>query len=111
MRGIERTGVSDGDTFRSAGISADALKWIALLTMLCAIVGAVLLPQYPILRLIGRTAFPLFVWPRVEGLGREASLPSLAFWELFLHRKSSPRGVVHGLSPQKYGTRAAGPPG
>ena len=37
MRGIERTGVSDGDTFRSAGISADALKWIALLTMLCAI--------------------------------------------------------------------------
>ena len=38
-------------------------------------------------------------WPRVEGLGREASLPSLAFWELFLHRKSSPRGVGNGVSP------------
>src|SRR5699024_6172381 len=37
--------------------------------------------------------------PRVEGLGREASLPSLAFWELFLHRKSSPRGVGNGVSP------------
>ena len=40
-------------------------------------------------------------WPRVEGLGREASLPSLAFWELFLHRKSSPRGVGNGVSPHK----------
>ena len=50
-------------------------------------------------------------WPRVEGLGREASLPSLAFWELFLHRKSSPGGVGNGVSPQKYGRRAAGPHG
>ena len=73
MRGIERTGVSDGDTFRSAGISADALKWIALLTMLCDHVGAVLLPQYPILRLIGRTAFPLFVWLLVEGFSHTSS--------------------------------------
>ena len=40
-------------------------------------------------------------WPRVEGLGREASLPSLAFWELFLHRKSSPGGVEGGAPPHK----------
>ena len=37
--------------------------------------------------------------PRVEGLGREASLPSLAFWELFLHRKSSPGGPGGGAPP------------
>ena len=59
-------------------------------------------------------------WPRVEGLGREASLPSLAFWELFLHRKSSPGGSGGGAPPQKgvwgnsptsNGRRAAGPLG
>ena len=47
-------------------------------------------------------------WPRVEGLGREASLPSLAFWELFLHRKSSPRGVGNGVSPH-YGRAGRSP--
>ena len=48
-------------------------------------------------------------WPRVEGLGREASLPSLAFWELFLHRKSSPRGVGNGVSPHTGGPGVARP--
>ena len=48
-------------------------------------------------------------WPRVEGLGREASLPSLAFWELFLHRKSSPGGPGGGAPPftRKAGHRPA----
>ena len=48
-------------------------------------------------------------WPRVEGSGREASLPSLAFWELFLHRKSSPRGVGNGVSPHTGGPGVARP--
>ena len=48
-------------------------------------------------------------WPRVEGLGREASLPSLAFWELFLHRKSSPGGPGGGAPPFTGGPGAARP--
>ena len=48
-------------------------------------------------------------WPRVEGLGREASLPSLAFWELFLHRKSSPGGPGGGAPPFTGGPGEARP--
>lgn len=62
------------------GISADALKWIALITMLIDHTGASVLekiPQYStvdwvfkldlILRLIGRIAFPIYCFLLVEG--------------------------------------------
>ena len=69
---------------KTAGISADALKWIALLTMLCDHAGAVLFAQYPVMRLIGRTAFPLFVWLLVEGFfhtsSRKKYLGRMAFF-------------------------------
>lgn len=71
---------------KAAGISADALKWIALLTMLCDHAGAVLFAQYPVMRLIGRTAFPLFVWLLVEGFfhtsSRKKYLGRMAFFAL-----------------------------
>ena len=71
---------------KTAGISADALKWIALLTMLCDHAGAVLFAQYPVMRLIGRTAFPLFVWLLVEGFfhtsSRKQYLGRMAFFAL-----------------------------
>lgn len=71
---------------KAAGISADALKWIALLTMLCDHAGAVLFVQYPVMRLIGRTAFPLFVWLLVEGFfhtsSRKKYLGRMAFFAL-----------------------------
>ena len=71
---------------KTAGISADALKWIALLTMLCDHAGAVLFAQYPVMRLIGRTAFPLFVWLLVEGFfhtsSRKKYLGRMAFFAL-----------------------------
>ena len=71
---------------KTAGISADALKWIALLTMLCDHAGAVLFVQYPVMRLIGRTAFPLFVWLLVEGFfhtsSRKKYLGRMAFFAL-----------------------------
>lgn len=40
---------------------------IAIVAMLIDHVGAVLLPQYRILRLIGRIAFPIFTYTLVEG--------------------------------------------
>ena len=71
---------------KTAGISAEALKWIALLTMLCDHAGAVLFVQYPVMRLIGRTAFPLFVWLLVEGFfhtsSRKKYLGRMAFFAL-----------------------------
>lgn len=38
------------------------LKLIAMLTMLCDHAGKMLFPQYPILRLIGRIAFPIYAY-------------------------------------------------
>lgn len=43
------------------------LKMIAVVAMLIDHVGAVLLPQYEILRIIGRIAFPIFAYTLVEG--------------------------------------------
>ena len=49
------------------GINTFTLKMIAIVAMLIDHVGAVLLPQYRILRLIGRIAFPIFTYTLVEG--------------------------------------------
>lgn len=45
----------------------DVLKFIALLTMTIDHIGAILLPQYFFLRLIGRISFPLFAYQLVVG--------------------------------------------
>lgn len=48
-------------------INAFTLKMIAIVTMLIDHVGAVCFPQYLILRIIGRIAFPIFAYTLVEG--------------------------------------------
>lgn len=50
------------------GISGFALKWIAIITMGIDHIGAVLYPQYIILRIIGRISFPIFCFLLVEGV-------------------------------------------
>ena len=52
---------------KKVGWNSFWLKMIAITTMLIDHVGAVLLPQYPILRIIGRIAFPIFCFLLVEG--------------------------------------------
>lgn len=49
------------------GISGFGLKWIAIITMLIDHIGAILFPQYRILRVIGRISFPIFCFLLVEG--------------------------------------------
>lgn len=49
------------------GFSGLSLKWIAIITMLIDHTGATLFPQYTLLRIIGRIAFPLFAFLLVEG--------------------------------------------
>ena len=52
---------------RLPGLSGNTLKIIALIAMTCDHVGLTLLPQFPILRIIGRIAFPIFAWFIAEG--------------------------------------------
>ena len=52
---------------RKFGLNTFVLKMIAIVTMLIDHVGVVLFPQYFILRLIGRMAFPIFAYTLVEG--------------------------------------------
>lgn len=49
------------------GLTNNALKLIAMVAMLADHIGVVLLPQYPILRIIGRLAFPIFAYMIAEG--------------------------------------------
>ena len=49
------------------GINTFTLKMIAVVAMLIDHIGAILLPQYEILRIIGRIAFPIFAYTLVEG--------------------------------------------
>lgn len=62
----------DGGRNRS-GISADWLKIIAMITMVIDHVGAALLPEAEILRLIGRASFPIYVWLLVMGFVHTSS--------------------------------------
>lgn len=49
------------------GLSTFALKIIAITSMLIDHIGSVLLPDYNILRIIGRLSFPIFAFLVVEG--------------------------------------------
>ncbi len=49
------------------GLSGNQLKLIAMLAMLCDHAGKLLLPQYRILRVIGRLALPIFAYMIAEG--------------------------------------------
>ncbi len=49
------------------GLTGNALKIFAMLAMLCDHAGKILFPQYRILRMIGRLAFPIFAYMIAEG--------------------------------------------
>ena len=52
---------------KKLGLTNNQLKIIAMLAMLSDHIGKVLLPQYPILQIIGRLAFPIFAFMIAEG--------------------------------------------
>lgn len=56
------------DFIRRYGLSGNMLKLLAMLIMLVDHVGAVLLPQYRILRYIGRLSFPIYCFLITEGV-------------------------------------------
>ncbi len=61
----------------------DALKIIALLTMLIDHIGAIFFPEQLLWRTIGRIAFPIFSWQLVEGFVHTSSRSKYAL-RLFL---------------------------
>ncbi len=48
-------------------LTGNQLKLIAMITMTLDHVGLMLLPQYPILRILGRLAFPIYAYMIAEG--------------------------------------------
>ena len=54
-------------TKKFAGLTGNQLKLLALFAMTCDHVGLQLLPQFIILRIIGRLAAPLFAYMIAEG--------------------------------------------
>ena len=52
---------------KKLGLTNNQLKIIAMVSMLFDHVGKELLPQYPILQIIGRLAFPIFAFMIAEG--------------------------------------------
>ncbi len=52
---------------KNIGLNNNQLKIIAILAMLIDHIGVELFPQYPILRIIGRLAFPIFAYMIAEG--------------------------------------------
>ncbi len=50
-----------------AGLTGNQLKILAMIAMTCDHVGLQLLPQYPILRILGRLAMPIYAYMVAEG--------------------------------------------
>lgn len=57
------------------GLTGNQLKLIALLAMTVDHVGMELFPQHPILRIIGRLAYPIFAYMIAEGCRYTRSMP------------------------------------
>ena len=54
--------------FTKFQLNGEQLKWIALFTMTIDHIGAIIFPQYLILRIIGRIAFPIFAFLLAQGM-------------------------------------------
>lgn len=57
----------DVSVWKDRGLNGNQLKWLAMLTMITDHTGAVLFPQYRVLRIIGRMAFPIYCFLLVQG--------------------------------------------
>ncbi|MDH5691126.1 MAG: conjugal transfer protein TraX, partial [Candidatus Bathyarchaeota archaeon] len=53
---------------QSFDFGRELLKWIAIITMTVDHVGAILYPEFTVLRFIGRLSFPLFAYLLILGM-------------------------------------------
>ena len=54
--------------FTKIQLNGEQLKWIAIVTMTIDHIAAIIFPQYLILRIIGRIAFPIFAFLLAQGM-------------------------------------------
>lgn len=64
-------------------MTASALKWIALITMITDHIGLMFFPEHIWIRLIGRVSFPIFVFLMAEGFAKTSNRPRY-FGRLFI---------------------------
>jgi hypothetical protein len=81
----------------------ELLKWIAIITMTVDHVGAVLYPEVPVLRFVGRLAFPLFAYLLVLGMESTRNVRNY-FLRLFIFALISqvPFFLAVGYGPFEY---------
>jgi hypothetical protein len=78
----------------------ELLKWMALVTMTVDHIGLLFFPEYPILRIIGRIAFPLFAYLLVLGMRSTHNLRGYFDRLLFFAFLSQiPYALLNGVAP------------
>ncbi len=76
------------------------LKWVAIITMTVDHVGLALYPEFTVLRVIGRIAFPLFAYLLVLGMRSTCNLRTYFNRLLFFALVSQvPYALVNGIQP------------
>ena len=68
---------------QSFDLGRELLKWIAIITMTVDHVGAVLYPEFEVLRLLGRLSFPLFAYLLILGMENTRNIRNY-FTRLFI---------------------------
>ncbi len=58
------------ETKTRPGLTGNQLKILAMITMTCDHVGLYLLPQFPVLRILGRLAMPIYAYMIAQGCRR-----------------------------------------
>ena len=88
---------------RSYDLGRELLKWLAIVTMTLDHVGAVLYPEYPLFRYIGRLSFPLFAYLLILGLENTRNVRNY-FLRLFLFAWISqiPFYLAFGIKPWEH---------
>ena len=79
--------------------STGVLKIIALVFMFCDHAGKMLLPQIPEMRILGRIAFPLYIWALVVGTCYTRSMPKYILRVLAVGILSEPI-YIHAMGHQ-----------
>jgi len=81
-------------------LGREILKWIAIITMTIDHIGAILFPEFEVLRLIGRLSFPLFAYLLILGMENTRNIRNY-FTRLFIFALISqlPFYLATGIEP------------
>jgi hypothetical protein len=90
-------------TMRGYDLGRELLKWLAVATMTLDHVGAVLYPEYTVLRYVGRLSFPLFAYLLILGMESTGNLRNyLLRLLLFALISQVPFTLARGVQPWEY---------